>query len=319
MRTKWFWLGGVLALAIFLPNLIWEAQHDWPQIEVVRNAQRLKNTPVGVVRFFGEQILFVNPVASLIVCAGLVWLLLSKREKRLRALGWAFLVVIAVVKLLHGKTYYPMPFYPILLAAGSVEFGALRGQSRKWLRPGYLALLVSSGFLILPFAVPILPLKVLLRYQKLIPLENVVDVEHDSRGEVHQLYADMLGWENMTATIASTYYRLSPTEQAQCAILAGNYGEAGAIDLLGRKYGLPMAISGHNSYHDWGTHGHTGKVVILFGQNAELIKSNFNEVQQIATITNPHGVAAENHLPVYLCRQPKDPLAIIWPSLRYYE
>jgi hypothetical protein len=319
MRTKWFWFGGILALVIFLPNLIWESQHNWPQIEVVRNAQNLKNTPVGVLRFFGEQFLFLNPVALPLIAAGLAWLLFSKRGQRFRSLGWAFLVVIAVVMTLHGKTYYPVPFYPILLAAGGVRFGTLLLESKKWLRLGYLAMLVISGLVMLPFGVPVLPLETLLHYQNVISLENVVRVERDSGGELHQLYADMLGWESMTATIANVYHQLPPSDQTQCTILAGNYGEAGAIDLLGAKYGLPGAISGHNNYYFWGTNGHTGEVVILFGQNAESIKTMFDEVERAATISDAHAVTAENHLPVYICRRPKAPLSEIWPSLRYYQ
>jgi len=318
LTSKGLWLGGLLAFVIFLPNLIWEAHHNWPQFEVVRNCQRLKNTPVGGLRFFGEQILFLNPVALPVIAAGLAWLLLSKREKRFRAVGWAFLIVIIVVMTLHGKSYYPVPFYSILLAAGSVALEMLL-ENRKRLRLTYMAILSLSGLVMLPFGTPILPLDALLRYQNAIPMENVVKMEHDSKGEVHQLYADMLGWESMVATVASVYYHLPSSDQKQCVILAGNYGEAGAIDLLGAEYGLPKAISGHNNYYYWGTNGHTGEVVILFGQHAESTKNMFSSVEQAATISNGHGAAAENHLPVYVCRHPRAPLERLWPSLRYYE
>lgn len=185
--------------------------------------------------------------------------------------------------------------------------------------PPYPGVLVASGLLMLPFGVPVLPLEILLRYHKLICLENAVQMERDSAGELDQLYADMLGWDSMTATVADVYNHLSPSEQTQCAILAGNYGEAAAIDLIGRKYGLPTAISARNNYYFWGTHGHTGEVVILFGQNAESMKTMFDGVQCAATITDSHAVPAENHLPVYICRRPRLPLTQIWPSLRYYE
>jgi hypothetical protein len=138
-----------------------------------------------------------------------------------------------------------------------------------------------------PPGVPVLSLETLLRYQKLIFLENVVQTERDSAGDLHQLYADMLGWESMVATIANVYHHLPPSDQTHCAILAGNYGEAGAIDLFGAQYGLPRSISGHNNYYLWGTRRHTGEVVIL--------------------------------LPVYVCRHPKAPLAELWPSIKYFE
>jgi Dolichyl-phosphate-mannose-protein mannosyltransferase len=318
LRSKWLWLGGALAFVLFLPNLIWEAQHNWPQIEVVRNAQRLKNTPIGAGRFMGEQILFFNPVALPIIAAGLGWVLFSRREKRLQAIGWAYLVVITVVITLHGKTYYPVPFYSILLASGSVAVERFL-EDKKRLRLTYVALLAVSGLIMLPFGVPILPFEELLRYQSVISLNGVVKMERDPTGEVHQLYGDMLGWENMVETVAGVYNRLPPSDQKHCAILAGNYGEAGAIDLLGGKLGLPKAISAHNNYYLWGTHDHTGEVVILFGQGAESTKTLFSSVERVATISNRHAVAAENNLPVYVCRKPKAPLAELWPSLRYFE
>jgi hypothetical protein len=319
LSSKWLWLGGAVALAIFLPNLIWEAQHHWPQIEVVRNCQRLKNSPSGVLRFFGDQALFLNPVALPVVVAGLAWLFASATGRRFRVLAWGFVVVTVVVVVLHGKSYYPVPYYAVLFAAGGVALEQFLDRRRLQLRAAYLVMLVVSGLVMLPFSVPVLSLETLLRYQNVITLGNVVKMERDSEGELHQLYADMLGWENMTATIAEVYHRLPPTDRDQCAILAGNYGEAGAIDLLGAKYGLPPAISGHNNYYLWGTHGHTGEVVILFGQNAESTKARFNSVEEVAIISSPHAAAAERRLPVYLCRQPKAPLAEWWRSLRFFE
>ena len=317
IQSKWFWAGGVLAFLIFLPNLIWEAQHHWPQIESVRNCQVLKNTHVGVPRFLGEQLIFFNPFASLVIVAGLAWLLLSSDGKRVRCLGWAYLVIMAIVILLRGKTYYPAPFYCILLAAGSVALEA-RLLRRKY-RLAYSALIVISGLIMLPFGVPILPLKTLLRYQNVIQMQNVVTPERDSAGELHQLYADMLGWENMVATISEVYHRLPSSDRADCAILASNYGEAGAIDIFGAQYGLPTAISAHNNYYLWGTRGYTGRVVIVLGSRARDTVAMFDVVEQAATISAARAAISENHLPVYVCRRPRAPLNDIWPSLRHFE
>ena len=318
LRSKWFWVGGGLAFFIFLPNLIWEAQHNWPQIEVVHNAQAIKNTPVSTWRFLGEQVLFLNPAALPIVAVGLAWLLFSKRAKRFRAFAWAFLVVIAVVTMFHEKSYYPMPFYSILLAAGSVGVEALFG-TRGALRVAYSAVLAVSGLVMLPFGIPVLSLTALAQYERAIPIENVVKMEQDSTGHAHQLYTDMLGWDRMTVAVASVYHSLPPADQTQCAILAGNYGEAGAIDLLGAAFGLPKAISAHNNYYLWGTNGSTGEIVILFGQHAESTKKLFSSVELAATISDSEAASAESHLAIYVCRHPKAPLAELWPLLRFFE
>lgn len=179
--------------------------------------------------------------------------------------------------------------------------------------------LISTIYRAFPFGVPILSIETLLRYQKVISLENVVKMEHDSKGDLHQLYADMIGWENMAATIATVYHSLSPSESARCAIMAGNYGEAGAIDFFGPRYGLPDAISGHNNYYFWGTHGYTGEIAIVFGQNAESVKQMFESAEKVAIISNAQAAPAERRLPVYICRRSKVPLAQLWPQLRYFE
>jgi 4-amino-4-deoxy-L-arabinose transferase-like glycosyltransferase len=121
-RSRWICIGGLIALAIAAPNLVWETRHGWPQITVVRNAQLLKNEPVGPLRFLGEQILFYSPIALPLWLGGLAWLLSARNAKRFRFLGWAYLVVMAIFMIARGKTYYPMGAYPMLMAAGGVAF-----------------------------------------------------------------------------------------------------------------------------------------------------------------------------------------------------
>jgi len=157
--------------------------------------------------------------------------------------------------------------------------------------------------------VPVLPFDTLLQYENVLPLHNSVKLEHDSEGDTHQLYTDMLGWKEMAKTVAAVYHSLPSSDRTRCGILAGNYGEAGAIDLFGPEYGLPGAISAHNNYYLWGPHGHTGDIVILFGQHAESTKQAFSEVEQAAMISGRPTAISENSLPVYICRRPKSSAA----------
>ena len=84
-RSRWIWIGGLIALAISAPNLLWETRHGWPQIEVVRNAQLLKNEPVGPMRFLGEQVLFYSPIALPLWLGGLAWLFTARRREHFSA------------------------------------------------------------------------------------------------------------------------------------------------------------------------------------------------------------------------------------------
>jgi hypothetical protein len=147
---------------------------------------------------------------------------------------------------------------------------------------------------------------------------NKVRVENFSLGKLPQNFADMFGWPGQAATIAGVYQNLSAEDRQRCAILAGNYGEAGAVDYFGPAYGLPAAISPHNNYYLWGPRGYSGDVVIAVGIRLDLLHSLFADVQQAGTITNSYAMPAEGDLPVYLCRQPRMTLTDAWPLLKNY-
>ena len=316
-RSRWVWIGALIALAIFLPNLIWEARHGWPQIEVVRNAQEFKNAPFSVPGFFLDQLLFLNPIAVPLWLGGLFWLAFSESAKRFRFLAWTYALIVAVFLIFRGKPYYVLPIYPVLMAAGGVAFERFASEpNRSALRVAFPALLVASGLFMVPFGVPLLSVDHFLRYSRLIPIAHYAQTERDATVPLPQLYADMLGWQNMAETVARVYHGLPQAEQSDCAILAGNYGEAGAIDFYGPALGLPKAISGHNSYYDWGPRNYTGACVIVFGERSADYKLLFDDVQQAATIQTPHAMPGESEVPVYICRKPRQPLATMWPQFK---
>jgi hypothetical protein len=176
-------------------------------------------------------------------------------------------------------------------------------------------LLILGGLITVPFGVPLLPVDTFLRFSQGLPYASV-KTERDATVPLPQLYADMFGWQDMAATVSRVYHALPQSEQPDCAILTGNYGEAGAIDYYGSKLGLPKAISGHNSYFYWGPRNYSGECVILFGDNDETTRKLFGDVQQVATITNPYAMPGEQNLPVYLCRKPSAPLAELWPHFK---
>jgi Dolichyl-phosphate-mannose-protein mannosyltransferase len=318
LDSKWIWIGGALALALFFPNLIWEARHGWPQVQLVRAGQEYKNYPVGPLRFVFEQILYLQPVQLPVWLAGLIWFVGAPQGKRFRFFGWAYFVVMAIFIVLHGKTYYSLPIYPILMASGGValERLLLGAQRRRWIAWAYCALVVIAGVLSLPFGVPLLPVESFVRYSQILPYSRTVKMERDATVALPQLYADMFGWDNLAATVARVYHARPEAEQRSCAILAGNYGEAGAIDYYGPALGLPKAISGHNNYYLWGPRNYTGDCVILFGENADRYANLFGEAQLVATITDQFAMPSEQGVHVYVCRKPSAPLAILWPNFK---
>jgi hypothetical protein len=317
-RSKWIWIGGLIAFALFLPNLLWEARHGWPQIEVVHNAQLYKNVAISPLRFLAEQIAFLDPLALPIWTGGLAWLFFAREGKRFRFLAWAYLIVLAIFMCMGGKSYYPLPAYPLLMAAGGVAFERFVAvPQRRWLGTAFLSLLILGGLIAVPFGVPVLPVGMFLRYSQVLPYSKAVKTERDAlTAELPQLYADMFGWDNIAAGVAAVYRDLPASDRADCAILGGNYGETGAIDYYGPALGLPKAIGGHNSYFYWGPRGYSGACVIIFGERSGEFTKFFGDVEQVATITNPHAMPIEQSVPVYVCRNPIAPLSVLWPRFK---
>jgi Dolichyl-phosphate-mannose-protein mannosyltransferase len=315
-RSKWIWIGGAIALAIFLPNLIWEGRNGWPQILVVRNAQKFKNIEIGPLRFFVDQILFLQPIELPVWLAGLAWFFAAQEEKRFRFLGWAYFIVMIIFISLHGKSYYALPIYPILMAAGGVALERFFFAKQRWLAFGYCALIVIAGVVSLPFGVPLLPVDTFIRYSQILPYSRAVKMERDPTVALPQLYADMFGWDNMASAVARVYHSLPPQERQSCAILAGNYGEAGAIDYYGPALGLPKAISGHNNYFLWGPRNYSGECAVVFGENADRYARLFGEAQLVATITGEYAMPSERDVHIYVCRKPSAPLASLWPNFK---
>jgi hypothetical protein len=129
----------------------------------------------------------------------------------------------------------------------------------------------------------------------------------------------MFGWEELTAEVARVFHSLPPSDEARCAVYAQNYGEAGAIDFFGGRYGLPKAISGHQNYYLWGPRAHTGECVIIIGGKAQDHAEVFGEVTEAARVRNDYAMPYESNLPIYVCRKPRVSLQEIWPQVKHYD
>jgi hypothetical protein len=181
-----------------------------------------------------------------------------------------------------------------------------------------LAVLAAAGVLTMPLTLPVLPVPSYLAYAAALHLQPESVREKNRMGPLPQFYADMFGWPEMVAVVAGAYHRLSPSEQAKCALFAPyNYGEAGAIDLFGPRHGLPRAISGHNEYYVWGPGDYTGEIMLVLGMPREELERLFQSVEQVAVIEHPYAMPYENG-PVYLCRGLKKPLRDLWPRFKHY-
>jgi Dolichyl-phosphate-mannose-protein mannosyltransferase len=317
----WIWLGGLIAFLIFLPNLVWEINRQFPTVELLQNVQNSgRNTPLTVAGFLLAQAIIMHPLAAPLWIAGLMRLLRDPEGKGIRVLGIAYVVLIVCMLALHGRIYYPGPAYPMLFAAGAVTFqGWVERRSWNWLKPAYIAVLLVTGAVLAPFFYfPMLTVDHYIAYSKFMHLAPP-RIENHMEGPLPQLYADQFGWKEMAQVVADAYFKLPPEDRKDCAIFGQNYGEAGAIDFFGAKLGLPNALSGHQSYFYWGPRGYTGSCMIVMGDDYETLSEKFESVEKVGTVYHPLALAYRN-FDVYLVRRPKiGTLPEFWPKLKHWN
>jgi len=180
------------------------------------------------------------------------------------------------------------------------------------------ATLVVLGALAAPLTLPILPVDVFIRYQKAIGLTPSAG-EHQTLGVLPQYYADMFGWREMAEKVAAVYWSLPPQDRSRAVFYGENYGEAAAIDVFGRRLGLPPAISGHNSYYMWGPRGHDGSVMIIVGGSTKHYADLFRSFEIDGRIATLYGMPYETDMPIYVLRGMKMPLQDYWPKAKNYQ
>jgi hypothetical protein len=326
LKSRWFWFGAVAASLIFLPNLLWLIKHDFPFLELMHNIRESgRDVARGPLAFIIDQAMLMNPVLFPLWLGGLVWLLFGRNGRRYRVLGWTYVFMLVLFIALKGKNYYLAPAYAMLFAAGSVAFEQLtnrRTESAKkraqrfsshthLIRVGYVLLIVLAGVVIAPIAMPLLSPDTYIRYQKAIGLEPP-KAENQATGPLPQYFADEFGWEDMVREVARVYNSLPPDERARTAIFANSYGQAGAIDFFGPKYGLPKAVSTHQNYWYWGPRDYTGEIVIVLGSDGEGDREHFKSVDVVGRSEHPYS-RRDEHYPILLCRGLAKPLKEIWP------
>jgi Dolichyl-phosphate-mannose-protein mannosyltransferase len=318
---KWIYMGGAIALLVFLPNLLWNIHNHWPFVELMHNIKAEgRDVVLSPLAYFAQQILIVQPLAAPLWIGGVLAFLFSARLKPYRAFGWCYLVAFAVFVVLKGKNYYLAPIYPVYLATGAVMFEGLIERTRQiWLKPVTTLLLVAGGVWLAPVVMPILPVDQFISYMQTLPFPVPRSEHSHMRAILPQHFADQFGWEEIVAATNQAYTKLSPEERPGCGIFAQDYGQAGAIDFLGRRYGLPPALSGHQTYFLWGPRGYSGNCLIVLDDSRENLEQLFEHVEYVGKSTdNPY--ALEREIPVYICRGAKfGSLAQAWPQLKKWR
>lgn len=316
-RDRWLWLGTLLAAALWAPTLVWQAAHGWPQLDMASQIATVGNggsEPGYLFPVF--QLVLISPLLVPIWVAGLLSLARDPDLRAARAFAVAYGVLFVVLLAAGGKHYYLVGMYPVLLAAGAAP-------TLRWLRrgddgadptghPGRLrrgrswalgSALVLSAAVTAVLMLPLVP-------ARLLPGTPITAVQPIS--------GDSVGWPELAATVSTVYRSLPPDRRAHAVVLTRNYGEAGAVDLFGRRMDLPPAYSGHNSYADWGPPPESATTVVAVGFDEPTLRRWFTSVRPVARLDNGIGLDnPEQGRPVWICDGRRGTWAQLWPQLRY--
>jgi 4-amino-4-deoxy-L-arabinose transferase-like glycosyltransferase len=300
LRSRWLWAGMAAGVVLWLPYLMWQARHGWPQLELARDIQRDEGTESRAT-LLPLQVLFLGPLLAPLVFLGLWGLLRDSARRPWRALGWAYLALIVLIFATAGKPYYAAPFLLVLLAAGSVTVERWVVTTARRVALGVV--LVSTILVSAVVALPVLP---------------VDRVGETPIAELNEDAIETIGWPEFARTTAAVFNGLSEQKRSTAVILAANYGEAGAVDRYGPALGLPRAYSAHNAYARFGTpHANAGPVVVLGYRDPSI---HFSGCRVAATIDN--GVDVDNEEQggsIWLCDGPRVAWERLWTELDHLD
>ncbi len=322
LANRWFAVSVLLIVVVALPNFLWQVYYHFPTLEWLRRVQATgKDVKLPPLPFIWGQINMLAPHNVLLWGTGVLWLLFARAARSFRFLGVFYVLFLALMMALHAKDYYLAPAYPVFFAAGAVAwFSWARHTLWRNALIGVYGVIVAVGIVaFFPFSVPVLPPQQWIAYaEKLHYIAHDPEVEKD-KPLLPQFFADRFGWQELAEKVGRIYNALPPEEKAVTGIFAQNYGEAGTIDVLGRQYGLPPAISGHQNYWMWGSRGYTGEeMIVITDATPQEMLERYASCEIADRMDNPYSMPYERR-PIYLCRGRKLTYEADWKELKLYH
>ncbi len=321
LANRWFALGSLTAFIIFLPNITWQMQNNYPSLEFYKNISSYKNVFTPPLAFFLNQLLQMSPATFPLWFAGIIFLMFSKKTKDFRFLTVLFLSLFLIVMISGTSRPDRLAFaYPAVFAGGSLFFeDIILKHNLKWFKVVLISFLYAGLAITIPVILPYFNYETVGAYTKFLGLNT--EVETGNKPPLPQLIADRIGWEEKFNLVLNAYNALPRAEQKETIIAAGNYGQAGAIELFGKKYNLPNVVCGHNTYYLWSKSKLNGNVLLQLanGRDSTRLKERFENIEAYpGEFSNPYVTSHENNLRVFICKNPKIPYSEMLERGKFY-
>ena len=303
LRSPWPWVAALIAIVLWLPNLTWQATHGWTQLTMAANIASDQGGLDGRLKSIVELMALAGLLLFPVSISGIAWLLRATESRPWRPLGLAIVLQLGLMLLIGGKSYYSAGYIPLAIAAGSIPLGrAFVGWQRRR-RLEFALTAAVSGTVLALLLLPIVPVTML----HATPIPGIYE---ESVAQV--------GWPELAAQVESVAAGLPPAELANAVIVTANYGQYGAMVLLGHD--LPPAYSGHNSVADWGTPPDGAAPVILVGWSPGYADTVFAGCRTAAVVDNGLDLQTRDQgSPILVCDGPRQAWSQLWPQLRHID
>jgi hypothetical protein len=313
-KSFWLYAGAGIAFLFFLPNLVWQMNNGWPTLGFLLNLNKHVMSGISPIQFLAGQLLYVHPLNAILWIWGLWYFFFNKEGKTYRILGWMWVIIFLLLMLTGSKIYYLSPAYPPLLAGGAIAFERWMKQRKRkgiLLKPVAICLLLLGGAAMFPLSVPVMSIDNTEKFINMVTFgafKNVYELTGDLRG--------MFGWQERVETVAEVYSRIPQEQKERVMILASSYGNAGAIDYLGKTHGLPNAACLSMSYWLWGYPDGPVDTYIAVGFRKETMEKVFHQVELAEEVELENVNPFDTPFRVTICRQPRVPIEKLWQRNR---
>jgi hypothetical protein len=307
LKSKWFWAGIALALLIFLPNFLWQVNHQFISYHFLHHIHVRDLSEGRGNDFLIDQLrVCANLFAAPLWIAGLIAFFVNRR---FRMLAWMFLLPLGVFFFAKGRGYYTAGAYPMLIAMGAVVserwLGSLPRWGRRTIESVFFTGLALYGAFVIAGWVPIANSGPLRDFA----LKNSSDLREE------------IGWPELLRNVASIRDSLPADQQSSTGIIVGNYGEQGAIEMLGPTYHLPLPISLTNSAWLRGYPTTQPTALIVVGVSREDVDEIFQGCRLAGHNGNSEGVVNEEvrfHPDIFVCGPPRLPWPEFWKKYQNF-
>ncbi|MEU0089583.1 glycosyltransferase family 39 protein [Kribbella sp. NPDC006257] len=299
LYSRWFLVAGLVALGLWTPYLLWQANHDWPQLTMasVLREQAAQGGSLGLLPY---QVV-VGPLLLPLCVAGGVWLW---RNRQYRVFAGTFITFTALLMATGGKATYLASAYPAVFAGFGIAADRWMHSSRRELT--LYGVLGLSLVIAAPLGLPLLPERAAVSYGNALTVDQA---------------RSQIGWPELADSVARAMHQLAPAERSRTVIYAYNYGQASALQRFGPARGLPQAYSGHNGFGYWGPPPDSANIAIVVDGSRrtgpedvpEWTRQGCAVLTRAGTVENPTPTR-EKGKPIWIC-QLRQPWSTLWPHL----